>query len=265
MQAIIDLPMQPLQEKARQEFEQARVNYKQEKRSKPPVQKIYSFTKATLEKFAAQVEKMPQQSLLWICNDLAGTFKSASKCRHECGSDLLDYWDGGRATILTARQVINVENMGVSIFGDIQPKALAGFLGDGSDDNGKFARFDFIQQPLTATELHIDAPRIDLTPMLTALYEKLDSLPVRQFEFDLAAKQLFIGFHNHCEDQKVAPHSKPGMKRAVWRFAPEKVVKLATILHCIYAVQLSEEPSSTISPGVVRAAIKFVNFTIGQI
>ncbi|MCU0545884.1 MAG: DUF3987 domain-containing protein [Oscillatoriaceae cyanobacterium Prado104] len=280
LKAIISGPMEKLWAKSEQEYERAQAVYEEElaqwsadKKNpdkgpmpKPPAQKIYSFTEATFEGIATQVQKMPEQGMLWIADELAGAFKSANQYRGGRGGDeekLLGYWSGVGETVLRASGLkANVRSVGLSIFGGIQPKVLAGFLGDGSDDNGKFARFDFIHQPLTATELHIDAPRIDLTPMLTALYEKLDSLPVRQFEFDREARKMFLAFYNHCGREFVS-HPKQGM-RAMWGKAAEKVGKLALVLHCIHAGHNGVEISQTIGTDIVRAAIKFVNFTIGQ-
>jgi len=204
--------------------------------------------------------------MLYLCDELAGAFKSANQYRGGKGSDeedLLEYWSGGGAVVLRVGGLAtNVRHVGLSIFGNIQPKVLAQFIGDGDDNNGKFARFDFVQQPLSATELVEDAPSINLTPMLTAIYEKLDALPEQKFEFDRTARQLFIRFYNHCENQRIS-HPKQGM-RAMWGKAPLKVGKIATILHCLHAAHLGLEVSPNISTETVRSAIKFVKFTTDQ-
>jgi hypothetical protein len=139
---------------------------------------------------------------------------------------------------------------------------LAGFIGDGDDNNGKFARFDFVQQPLSATKLVEDAPSINLTPMLTAIYERLDALPQQNFELDRAARKLFIRFYNYCETQRIS-HPKQGM-RAMWGKAPLKVGKIATILHCLHAAHLGWEIFPKITIETIRSAIKFINFTTDQ-
>jgi hypothetical protein len=165
VRAIISDPMEKLKIASEQEFEKAKIAYEEELRQwkadkepdkgpmpKPPVQKIYHFTTATGEGIAAQVGRLPQQSLLWVADELAGAFKSANQYRGGKGSDeenLLEYWSGGGSAVLRAAGLaVNVRNVGLSIFGNIQPKVLATFLGEGNDDNGKFARFDFVQQPL---------------------------------------------------------------------------------------------------------------------
>jgi hypothetical protein len=279
VRAIISDPMEKLKIASEQEFEKAKIAYEEELRQwkankepdkgpmpKPPVQKIYHFTTATGEGIAAQVGRLPQQSLLWVADELAGAFKSANQYRGGKGSDeenLLEYWSsGGSAVLRAAGLAVNVRNVGLSIFGNIQPKVLATFLGEGNDDNGKFARFDFVQQPLAATELFEDAPSVDLTPMLTALYERLDALPPQKFELDKAARKLFIAYYNQCERDRAA-NLKQGMRSMLGK-APEKVGKLATILHCIHSAFHGAEISPVIPIEIIRAAIKFVKYTTDQ-
>jgi len=279
VRAIISDPMEKLKIASEQEFEKAKIAYEEELRQwkadkepdkglmpKPPVQKIYHFTTATGEGIAAQVGRLPQQSLLWVADELAGAFKSANQYRGGKGSDeenLLEYWSGGGSAVLRVSGLaVNVRNVGLSIFGNIQPKVLATFLGEGNDDNGKFARFDFVQQPLTATELFEDAPSVDLTPMLTALYERLDALPPQKFELDKAARKLFIAYYNQCERDRAA-NLKQGMRSMLGK-APEKVGKLATILHCIHSAFHGAEVSPVIPIEIIRAAIKFVKYTTDQ-
>ncbi|MEG4318635.1 MULTISPECIES: DUF3987 domain-containing protein [unclassified Microcoleus] len=275
MRAIINQPMEKLLDRSKREYEAAQAAYEQElaewnskdgnPKPKPPAQKVYAFTDATLEGIANQAHRMPEQGLLWVCDELAGAFKSANQYRGGRGGDeekILEYWNHGRSTTLRASGLTADTRVNLSIFGAIQPKVLAGFLGDGSDNNGKFARFDFIQQPLAATKLREASGFVDLTPMLTSLYEKLDSLPPTKFALDPTAGKLFEEFNDYCEEERIS-HPKQGM-RAMWGKAPEKVGKLVTILHCIYAKHLSIELSKTISADTVRTAIKFVKFTIDQ-
>lgn len=279
VRAIISDPMEKLKIASEQEFEKAKIAYEEELSQwkadkeqdkgpmpKPPAQKIYHFTTATGEGIAAQVGRLPQQSLLWVADELAGAFKSANQYRGGKGSDeenLLEYWSGGGSAVLRVSGLaVNVRKVGLSIFGNIQPKVLATFLGEGNDDNGKFARFDFVQQPLAATELFEDAPSVDLTPMLTALYERLDALPPQNFELDKAARKLFIAYYNQCERDRIA-NPKQGMRSMLGK-APEKVGKLATILHCIHSAFYGAEMSPAIPVEIIRAAIKFVKYTTDQ-
>ena len=279
LRAIISDPMEKLLDKARSDFEGAEAVYEIEmanwKASKdadkgpapePPVRKVYHFTKPTGEGIAAQAGRLPDQGMLYLCDELASLFKSANQYRGGKGSDeedMLEYWSGGGAVVLRVGGVtVDVKNVSLSIFGNIQPKVLAGFVGDGDDNNGKFARFDFVQQPLAATKLSGNSLKVDLTPMLTALYERLDALSLNRFELDDAAHDLFTSFYDICDEQRER-HPKQGM-RAMLGKAAEKVGKLATILHCIHAAHRGGEISQYISAESVRAAIKFTQYTTEQ-
>lgn len=279
LRAIISDPMEKLLDKARSDFEGAEAVYEIEMANwkaskdddkgpapKPPVRKVYYFTKPTGEGIAAQAGRLPEQGMLYLCDELASLFKSANQYRGGKGSDeedMLEYWSGGGAVVLRAGGItVDVKNVSLSIFGNIQPKVLAGFVGDGDDNNGKFARFDFVQQPLAATKLSGNSLKIDLTPMLTALYQRLDALPLNRFELDDAAHDLFTSFYDICEEQRER-HPKQGM-RAMLGKAAEKVGKLATILHCICAAHHGGEISKYISVESVRAAIKFTQYTTEQ-
>jgi hypothetical protein len=279
IRAIITDPMEKLNEVSRKAFEEAKATYEEElnawkaskdedKGPKPqePARKVYYITAATGESIPKQAARRPDQALLWVADELAGMLKSPNQYRGGKGSDeenLLEYWSGGGAAVLRADGLaVDAPNVGLSIFGNIQPKVLAQFLGDGSDDNGKFARFELIQQPLAATELFEDAPTVDLTPMLSALYGHLDTLPPQNFKLDAAARKLFIAYYNQCELDRVKS-IKQGM-RAMLGKAPEKVGKIATILHAIHGAFKGGEISENISAEIVRAAIQFVKYTTDQ-
>ncbi|MBD0311263.1 MAG: DUF3987 domain-containing protein, partial [Microcoleus sp. T1-bin1] len=158
--AMIDRPMQPLREKAREEFSKAQQEYEEElaayksnkkKKSaedepqgpppKPPRQKLYSFNKTTGEGILYQVAEYPDQGLMYCCDELAGLFKSANQYRGGKGSDdedLLEYWNGTGSTVLRASGTkADLDGLLLSVFGTIQPDVLATLLKDCSDSNGK--------------------------------------------------------------------------------------------------------------------------------
>ena len=250
------------------EFEQWKNSKDEDKGPAPdaPVEKFAYITKATWEGIAGMVGRAPTQGILWLCDELAGFFNSANQYRSGKGSDkedLLEAWSGNGAVIARAGgTTVNVGALSLSIYGNIQPKVLAPFLGDGSDDNGTFARFDFVQQPRTLTQITLGLSKIDINPMLQALYENMDAIPLMEFELDEEAKKLFVEYYNHCQLLKFN-HPKQGM-RAMLGKAAEKVGRVATILHCIHAAHLGGEVSPQIPASRVRAAIKWVEYTTQQ-
>jgi len=251
-----------------EEFEQWK-NSKDEDKGPPPdapVEKFAYITKATWEGIAGMVSRNPNQGILWLCDELAGFFKSANQYRSGKGSDkedLLEAWSGNGAVIARAAgTTVNVGAVSLSIYGNIQPKVLAPFLGDGSDDNGTFARFDFVQQPPALTQITLGLSKIDINPMLQALYERVDAISITEFALDEEAKKLFVDYYNHCQRLRLN-HPKQGM-RAMLGKAAEKVGRVATILHCIHAAHFGAEVSPKIPASRVRAAIKWVEYTTQQ-
>ncbi|MEG4501662.1 DUF3987 domain-containing protein [Microcoleus sp. F10-C6] len=281
MREIIDRPMQPLRERARKEFEKAQEAYERELATwraakgedkgvapKPPRQKLYSFSKTTGEGILYQVAEHPDQALMYRCDELAGLFKSANQYRGGKGSDdedLLEFWNGTGSTVLRASGVkADLDGLLLSVFGTIQPDVLASLLKDCSDSNGKFARFDFVIQPLAASKLSLeDSGSFDLTPMLSSLYQKIDALPALKLELEPDAKRYFTEFYNKAEDKRVAEPMQG--KRAMIGKAPEKVGKLAGVLHALNCTFNDQPVTSRIPKSIVQAAVKFVIFTANQI
>jgi len=277
---VIDRPMQALREKARREYEKAIAEYEEEYRQwkaagkdkglppKEPRQRLYSFSKSTGEGILYQVAAFPDQALMYSCDELAGLFKSANQYRGGKGSDeedLLEFWNGTGSTVLRASGTkADVDGLLLSIFGTIQPDVLAELLKDCSDSNGKFARFDFVFQPLAASKLsEEDGGSFDITPMLAALYTAIDKLPVMKFELNPEAKRLFTAFYNATEERRIN-EPKQGMRAMVGKM-PEKVGKMATILHTLHCAFTGGQVSLQIPRSAVEAAIKFVKFSADQI
>jgi CRISPR-associated protein Cmr3 len=277
--AMITDPLAAMRKKNREKFQAEEKAYKDEleqwKNSKDqdkgpapesPVEKFAYITKATWEGIAGMVGRAPTQGILWLCDELAGFFKSANQYRSGRGSDqedLLECWSGNGAVIARATgTTVNVGAVSLSIYGNIQPKVLAPFLGDGSDDNGTFARFDFVQQPRALTQITLGLSKIDINPMLQALYERVDAIPLMQFELDEEAKKLFADYYNHCQRLRF-DHPKQGM-RAMLGKAAEKVGRVATILHCIDAAHFGIEVSRQIPAKQIAAAIRWVEYTTQQ-
>ena len=279
MNAMITDPLAAMRKKNQEKFEAEKKAYTEElerwRNSKDedkgpapdaPVETIPYITKATWEGIAGMVGRNPSQGILWLCDELAGFFKSANQYRSGKGSDkedLLECWSGNGAVVARAAgTTVNVGAVSLSIYGNIQPKVLEPFLGDGSDDNGTFARFDFVQQPPALTQITLGLPKIDVNPMLQALYERVDAIPVTEFELDEEARKLFVDYYNHCHRLRLN-HPKQGM-RAMLGKAAEKVGRVATILHCIHAAHMGIEVSSKIPASQVAAAIKWVEYTTQQ-
>ncbi|MEG4302589.1 DUF3987 domain-containing protein [Microcoleus sp. D3_18a_C4] len=282
LRAMLTLPMKPLQDKAREEYKEAFADYEKEYAAwkntkgedkgpapKEPRQRIYHFSKTTGEGILYQVQAHPDQALTYRCDELASLFKSTNQYRGGKGSDdedLLEFWNGTGSTVLRAKGVAaDLDGLLLSVFGTIQPEVLAGFLKDCSDSNGKFARFDFVVQPLAASDLPDEDTELPdtTTHILSSLYKKIDALPKLEMEFDRDAKKLFATFYRQIEKQR---ETEPRQgTRAMLGKMPEKVGKMAAIIHTINSVVNGVEVDLLIPRSAVEAAIKFVKFTADQI
>jgi hypothetical protein len=273
--------MQSLREKARKEYQKALADYEEEYRQwkaakgenkglppKEPRPRLYSFSKSTGEGILYQVAEFPDQALMYRCDELASLFKSANQYRGGKGSDdedLLEFWNGTGSTVLRATGTkADLDGLLLSVFGTIQPDVLAALLKDCSDANGKFARFDFVFQPVAASKLsEEDSGGFDITPMLSALYTKIDSLPALKMELSPDAKRLFTFFYNAMEERRET-EPKQGIRAMVGKM-PEKVGKMAAIIYALTCAFNGVEVSSSIPKAAVEAAIKFVKFSSDQI
>lgn len=132
MNAMITDPLAAMRKKSQEKFEAEKKAYTEEleqwKNSKDddkgpapdaPVEKIPYITKATWEGIAGMVGRNPSQGILWLCDELAGFFKSANQYRSGKGSDkedLLECWSGNGAVVARAAgTTVNVGAVSLSI------------------------------------------------------------------------------------------------------------------------------------------------------
>jgi hypothetical protein len=109
-----------------------------------------------------------------------------------------------------------------------------------------------------------DGGRFDLTPMLADLYQKIDALPAICFEFDREAKTYHRIFTLACHERRVYQEPKQGLRGALGKM-PEKVGKLATIIHTLTCVFNGQQVTNQIPRSAVEAAVRFVKFAADQV
>jgi hypothetical protein len=103
------------------------------------------------------------------------------------------------------------------------------------------------------------------THILSSLYKKVDALPKLEMELDRDAKKLFATFCRAIEKERADERKHKQGTRAMLGKMPEKVGKMAAIIHTINCVVNGVEVDLMIPRGAVEAAIKFVKFTSDQI
>jgi hypothetical protein len=291
LKAMVTKPLQRLQAKAKERYQQELADYKflleryeqlkKEKKyddleaefpdGKPtePRQKLYYFTNATGEGIINQVAAHPDQGLLYLKDELAGIFKSFGQYKGGRGSeqeDLLSFYDGTGGTVLRASgTTADLHGLLLSIMGTIQPAVLQSLLKDFEDSNGNWARFMLVHQPLAASEMSEDGGKLDLTEMLASLYKKVDTLSTPStFRLTQDAFKLFCQTYNRLEQRRCDVSTSAAMQN-VWGKSEGRIGKLAINLHLIKAAWNDETPSEDIDKDTIKAAIELTNFYAQQV
>ena len=233
----------------------------------PSRRKVYSFTKTTGEGLREQVKAYPEQGLLAIPDELAGLLKSLNVYRNGRGSDeedLLSYYDGAGERVLRASGLAgDFDNLLLGILGTIQPEVLKEFLGNCQDNNGRWSRFMFVNQPLSASKMSADGGSFDLTPMLADLYEKVSQLPPLEYRPTNEAFEYYTQVYNELEQRRIIdPNSAMS---AVWGKAEGRIGKIAVNLHVIHQLMAGRTPDIFIPKERYVEATQITLFFIQQI
>lgn len=232
-----------------------------------PSRDICYFNNATGESIPAQMERQPNLGLNYIKDELAGIFKNFDKYTGK-GSDeedLLEYYNGSGATVLRrAGLTIEVKDILLSLVGGIQPKVIETLL-KGGDSNGKWARFDFINQPATAMHFSVDNS-IDITPLINSLYERAyQQCQKREIKFTYDATNYFYKVCNHIEQLRV--NNPNELMQQVLGKVRGKIARYAYLLkklECL-AVDGDLSKASELSEQDIDRAVHWVKYLTDQI
>jgi hypothetical protein len=278
--AICKKPLSVLQREALEEYKTQMLFYEEEMRewekSNPedrgsppdrPERKIYYFTKTTGEGLTYQAARCPEQGMLYLSDELAGTLNSQNQYRGGKGSDrqdLLTYYDGAGDTVLRAEGIKSeADFILLGMTGGIQPKVIQKLLDDCVDADGGWARFLFVNQPDAASEMKADGGSYDLTELLADLYRKVDALPAETYHLSPKAFKLFCKSYSRLEELRVSEKLE-GMK-SVWGKSEGRIGKLAVNLHVITSLMNGQTPSEEIPVETVRAALKLTKYYAQQV
>jgi DNA primase catalytic core len=254
-------------EAAMQAWEQS--ENKGEKPSKPADPTLYFFTNSTGEGIPVQASKAPEKALLALVDELSGLFRSENAHRGGRGSDkqdLLSYFDGSGQTVLRASGVkVDVERIYLSIFGTIQPDVLKGHMSDCADPDGQWARFLFVNQPLSFAPLGDDnGQAVSIRDRIADFYRQIERIPEMEYRLSRAAFKRYQPMHDQLERLRVT-HPKPGM-RAVYSKMKGLVGRLALNLHTLWELDSGKAcPDEEIPLFAMEMAIALAKFYIGQI
>ena len=270
---VIEKPLKALSERDDAEYKAKMKEYKQSLKNpdsdmEKPVRRIRYFSGGTNEGIGRYAALNPDKGMLLNRDEISGLFKSANQYRGGRGSDsedFLEWYDGTAKINLRADpdKTVICRKILLSIYGTIQPAILEKLLGDQQDSSGQWARFLFCQLPEILTLLDVDAPKIDITPVLSHLYESLDQLPPNYYRFSRPALIKFIDAVNEYK-KKAFNEQKPALKN-VYRKIQESIGKIALNLHIVWNLASSLTPSLTIPEDIVGMAIELADFFVNEV
>ena len=289
IKAIITKPLQVLQREAKAEHKAAIAKYEEDlerwnnlkgeeredefpdgKPQDPPQQKIYFFTSTSgSESINRQVDAHPDQPLLYLKDELMGIFTQQGKYSQGRGSekqDFLSYYDGTGSTELLADGVrSDTETILMSIFGSVQPEILRKFTKDCSDPDGQWARFLWVNQPLTAATLQDDdGGNIDITDLLAGLYRRVCALPVIKYTLSREGFKLYQKVYSRLEQLRVNCPD-PGL-RAVYSKLSGQFGRLIANCHIIHELAAGQEVLLEEIPlERVKQGVRLINFFMDQV
>ena len=157
---------------------------------------------------------------------------------------------------------IIVEKTAVSITGGYQPDVILKEMGDLSDPDGQWARFNFCVGKEKHVLTNLDQPWIDVFPILYSLYKKALNAPEIQCELNKCGQELLQVFINEMEEKRW--HTlQPGW-RAVLSKAGAEVCRIALGLHWINCLINDQPVTNTIPPIAIKKAIKIKRYFLSQ-
>ena len=166
------------------------------------------------------------------------------------------------ARSLKSERII-VEETAVSIVGGYQPDIVLSEMGDLSDPDGQWARFNFVCATEKRVYTDLSQPKIDVSDIVYNLYKKaLNAAPV-ECHLDQVGLDLLQQFINKLEDQRWES-LQPGW-RAILSKASGEVVRIALNLHWMNCL-INDRPVTPVIPAIaIKTAIKIKQFFLSQI
>ncbi len=232
-----------------------------------PVPREYYLQDATVEAIADCSSKQPNRGFIVAIDELAGLFVGFNQYRPQGkGNDRqkwLSAYDGKAIKInRKTGPRVSVPRTSVSVVGTIQPCVLQKQMGNLKEDDGFWPRYMWIQIPLTEMPPPGGDTTYNLTLLLQKLYKDLENLSPKTYQLNQSGKEVWKEWHCWCEKQKV---SEPNSAlRAIYPKAKERAARIALIVHCVNAIVDNRIPETIVPSEILKAAIAFTNWLIGQ-
>lgn len=222
---------------------------------------------ATMESLADVLTSWPAFGLPLVQDELAGLFNGLNQYKSGGkGSDrqrLLSLYGGGPIKKNRKGARVSQDRTALSITGTTQPHVLLGLMrGVTEADDGLWARFFWSLLPPSVMPPPGGGGRLDISPMLEALYRKLEEQTPFTFTLDKDATDEWHEWHLYTEDSRLK-EQHPTL-RAIYPKARERAARVALVVHFIEWAMQGKTPPDQVTGATMAAAVRFVKWTIGQ-
>lgn len=176
---------------------------------------------------------------------------------------LNNLYDNATITRALRSERIIVDETAVAIFGGYQPAVVLSEMGDLSDPDGQWARFNFINGIEKRVRTDLNQPTVDLSDFLYNLYRKALLAPTVNCRLDSEGIQLLQSFINEMED--LYWRTLQGGLRAVYSKAASEVCRIALGLHWKNSLIGGDTVGEVIPARALKKAIKIKRYFLRQI
>ena len=276
---MLTKPLNKLQKKYNQQYREEFAKYEianekwtsdsgEPKPTAPHHHVVYT-NSMTMEAMDMVAAKQPEQSAIYIKDELKAIFTSANQYRR--GDDIQAYlsrYDGEQLSrIRSVTGFFNSDHdVKFTMMGTIQPGVLADLAGNSNDDDGLMARFLFALLECLPVRLTREGG-IDVVDLIGDIYTKVHQLPPTIYKLTSSAFDKFAAEFDRMRF-KSFDRSLKGWERNVWSKAGGQLGRIMLNLHLIWHVS---EPNTTlgtsfdlIQPETVERAIQLIRYFIDQ-
>ncbi len=252
------------------ELECKRVKEAGEPAPPKPIVREYYTVDVTREAIAQIQAQQPDRGFLGWSDELSAVFGSQNAYRNGRGSDreaLLSGRDGtGLKVNRASGKRISTPVSAYSITGGTQPDTLRKLMGDFNDGTGQWARFLWTWLPLKRSPFPRDMVGDsfnDLQTILYSLYQTIEDFPATTYRLSAQATATYADWYDKLDDLRYEEMNQA--LRSCFAKAKGNTGEIALLLHIVNAAMRGTAPSEEISNETMLAAIKVMQFCIGQV
>lgn len=206
-----------------------------------------------------------KNGLLIHQEELVSIRRSQNMYRQGKGDDrqfINNLYDGGTISRVLKSERIIVPETCVSILGGVQPDIILTEMGDLSDPDGQWARYNFVTGKERKVFTDFKQPQVDISTLLYDLYNQALKAQPTSCHIDQEGLEIYNRFVNELEEKRWSTLQQ-GL-RAVYSKATGEIARIALIIHAMNCL-LNQQPISPVIPAeAIKKAIKIKKYFLRQ-